>query len=365
VTESREVIVEAASSTYPIRIGRGLSGLIAAALRSEAERGARLAVITDTNVWAAQRDWLNSLGEGFEVLRLPAGEKSKSLKALGEALDFLAAQRLDRGGLLVAAGGGVVGDLAGFAAASYLRGIRFIQVPTTLLAMVDSSVGGKTGINISAGKNLVGAFHQPLCVYADIDLMGTMPQREFFAGMAEVLKYSLLQDGELFAQLEAKPILGSDDPRLEQVVERNCRTKAAVVKADERETASTGGRALLNLGHTFGHAIENVAGYGEYLHGEAVAVGLVAAAMLSCELGFIAQGDVARIQKAVSDHRLPTRLASPLPVERLLAAMRLDKKVKAGVIRFVILKEIGKAETLEHADMELVRRIWIRCGAGD
>ena len=180
--------------------------------------------------------------------------------------------------MAIAFGGGVVGDLTGFAAASWLRGIRFIQVPTTLLSMVDSSVGGKTGINIESGKNLVGAFHQPISVYEDLDLLASLPPREFAAGMAEVVKYGMLGDPELFDMLEAEPLLDFQDERLAGVVKRNCQLKADVVNADEKELAGSGGRALLNLGHTFGHAIENVAGYGDYLHGEAVSVGFVAAA---------------------------------------------------------------------------------------
>src|SRR6185295_4410937 len=194
--------------------------------------------------------------------------------------------KLDRGGVLFAVGGGVIGDLGGFAAAAWLRGIEYYQVPTTLLAMVDSSVGGKTGINLASGKNLVGAFHQPRAVFISTGLLSTLPPREFAAGMAEVIKYGLLGDAPLFAQLEEAPLTIAN-ARLAAVVRQCCALKARIVEADERETAKEGGRALLNLGHTFGHAIENVAGYGEYLHGEAVAIGLCAAARLSQKLGYI------------------------------------------------------------------------------
>lgn len=363
VSSAREVVVETALSKYPIHVGRNLGDALREQIKGIIAKGGRVVAVTDSNVRAAQEAWLAQLGEAVQVLTVPAGEKSKSLDVLGEVLDFLAENKLDRGGVVLAVGGGVVGDLAGFAAASYLRGIRFIQIPTTLLAMVDSSVGGKTGINISAGKNLVGAFHQPIAVYSDIDMLRTMPPREFAAGMGEVIKHGMLQDARLFDLLETAPILGPDDERLDEVVEWNCRIKAAVVNADEKETASSGGRALLNLGHTFGHAIENAAGYGEYLHGEAIGIGLVAAALLSEQLGFISSSDVDRVRAVVDSHRLPVRLHQPLPIEALMKAMRLDKKVKAGVIRFVIMKRIGKAETIESADMELVKSIWRACGA--
>src|SRR6185436_13759309 len=206
-----------------------------------------------------------------------------------------------------AVGGGVVGDLAGFAAASYLRGVDYYQVPTSLLAMVDSSVGGKTGINLAAGKNLVGAFHQPRGVFVATDLLATLPTREFAAGCAEIIKVGLLGDAELFARLERAPLtLVSGD--LADVIRRCCALKARVVEADEFETAKDGGRALLNLGHTFGHAIEQVTGYGAYLHGEAVAIGLCAAVRLSQKLGYITAIDVGRVESTVAAHALPTRL---------------------------------------------------------
>lgn len=329
-----------------------------------AGNGAKIAVVTETNVYNAQRDLFRMLEGVASIKVVPAGETSKSIEHFANILDYLAGQRLDRGGLVVAVGGGVIGDLAGYAAASYLRGVRFIQVPTTLLAMVDSSVGGKTGINIEAGKNLVGAFHQPIAVYTDLELLKTMPPREFASGMAEVIKHGMLADRELFELLEAQPILSARDERLPSVVERNCKIKAGVVNADEEETAASGGRALLNLGHTFGHAVENVAGYGEYLHGEAIGIGLVAAAVLSQEMGFINDIDVTRIRKVVSAHRLPTAMNKPLAVSRLLEAMQLDKKAKSGVIRFVIMKRIGQAETVESADMATIRQIW-KSGGGE
>jgi 3-dehydroquinate synthase len=296
------------------------------------------------------------------VLTLEAGEASKSLIGFGRALDFLAGHKLDRGGVLFAVGGGVIGDLGGFAAASYLRGIDYVQVPTTLLAMVDSSVGGKTGINLAAGKNLVGAFHQPRAVFISTQLLATLPAREFAAGMAEVIKYGLLGDRGLFDDLERTPLTVGDG-RLADVVRRCCALKARIVEADERETAAEGGRALLNLGHTFGHAIENVAGYGTYLHGEAVAIGLCAAARLSQKLGYITADEVGRVQRVVAAHALPTRLVAPLAYEALVGAMTRDKKVRAGGLRFVVLRRLGEAATQSDVPLELVRESLQEVGA--
>jgi len=246
--------------------------------------------------------------------------------------------------VLFAVGGGVIGDLGGFAAASWLRGIDFFQVPTTLLAMVDSSVGGKTGINLKAGKNLAGAFHQPRGVFVSTNLLATLPPREFAAGMAEVIKYGLLGDAALFVRLEKTPLTVAS-AELAGVIRTCCALKARIVEADERETAKDGGRALLNLGHTFGHAIENAAGYGSYLHGEAVAIGLSAAARLSRELGFLTADDVGRIDAALVAHALPTRLRAPLPLMALMTAVASDKKVRGGLPRFVVMEKIGRAVT--------------------
>jgi 3-dehydroquinate synthase len=300
---------------------------------------------------------------GAPVLSLEAGEGTKSLAGMEGVLDFLAEHKLDRGGALFAMGGGVVGDLGGFAAASWLRGIDFYQVPTTLLAMVDSSVGGKTGINIEAGKNLVGAFHQPRGVFISTNLLATLPPREFAAGMAEVIKYGLLGDAALFAALEASPLMPSD-PRLADIIRRCCELKARIVESDERETATEGGRALLNLGHTFAHAIESVAGYGSYLHGEAVAIGLCAAGRLSQKIGNTTEDDTVRIERNVAAHALPTRLRAPLAFSDLLPAMTRDKKVRSGELRFVVLKEIGEAATKGDVTPALVEATFREVGAG-
>jgi 3-dehydroquinate synthase len=317
------------------------------------------------------------------------GESAKSLQVLELVLDFLAAQRLDRTSALFVVGGGVIGDLGGFAAACYLRGIEYYQIPTTLLAMVDSSVGGKTGINLAAGKNLVGAFHQPRGVFIATDFLQTLPAREFAAGMAEVIKTALVGDPALWARLEALgPDSGESDPApraagsgarapltpespdLAEVIRRCCALKAAIVQADERELNPDGGRALLNLGHTFGHAIEQVAGYGTYLHGEAVAIGLAAATRLSVRLGLIGReaaarlGPVERIERVLLAHALPIRLRARLPLDDLMAAMARDKKVRSGKLRFIVPTSRGEATVAPQVGSALVEVIWKEIGAG-
>jgi len=339
---------------------------LVAAVRSEvdklAQTGRQAVVLTDRNVAHRQAEALRAMFGAAEMLVLEAGEETKSLREYGRVLDFLAEQRMDRTSVLFAVGGGVIGDLGGFAAASYLRGIEFFQIPTTLLAMVDSSVGGKTGINLKAGKNLVGAFHQPRAVYIATGLLATLPPREFAAGMAEVIKAGLLGDAALFEQLEHAP-LSFTSPELAWVIRACCALKARVVEADERELAKEGGRALLNLGHTFGHAIEQVTGYGVYLHGEAVAVGLAAAARLSARLGFLTAADVERVDRVVAAHALPVRLRTPLPVAKLMATMARDKKVRGGQLRFVVLKKFGEAATQSGIDPTLVESVWRELGA--
>lgn len=330
--------------SYPIHFGADLTPQLRAEVARLTAEGRKVAVVTDANLARAQAGFLAAAFGETPRLILPAGEETKSLAEFGRVLDFLAEHRMDRSAVLFAVGGGVIGDLGGFAAAAFLRGIAFQQVPTTLLAMVDSSVGGKTGINLQAGKNLVGAFHQPRAVYIATDLLATLPSREFAAGMAEVVKTGLLGDANLFARLERDP-LAATSADLAAVIRRCCALKARVVEADERETAKEGGRALLNLGHTFGHAIEQVTGYGRYLHGEAVAIGLSAAARLSQKLGYIGPADTARVEAALAAHALPVRLREPLPLDALLAAMARDKKVRAGALRFVVLRRLGEAAT--------------------
>ncbi|MCF3650917.1 3-dehydroquinate synthase [Synoicihabitans lomoniglobus] len=356
--------VSLGSRSYPIHFGANLRSLIAAEITRLRAEGRKVVIVTDRAVAEAQAEALGAMGDGVPTISVAAGEASKSATELARIWDFLAEQSVDRGGVVLAFGGGVVGDLAGFAAASYLRGVAFYQMPTTLLAMVDSSVGGKTGINLGAGKNLVGAFHQPQAVFVDTDLLTTLPPREFAAGMAEVIKYGLLGDAELFAELELTP-LGVDSLHLATVVRRCCEAKARIVEADEFETAASGGRALLNLGHTFAHAIEKNAGYGVYLHGEAVAVGLAAAARLSRELGLVDDATVARVERILTAHKLPIALRAPIGVGTLMRAMARDKKVRAGQLRFVVLEAVGQSATHDQVDHALVERVWREVGAAD
>jgi 3-dehydroquinate synthase len=354
--------VQLGDRSYPLHFGEDVPAQIRAEVARMREAGRKIAVLTDAQVAKAQSDRFAALFGDAPVLVVPAGESAKSLNEFGRALDFLAEKRIDRSGALFAFGGGVVGDLAGFAASAWLRGIDFYQVPTTLLAMVDSSVGGKTGINVVAGKNLVGAFHQPRGVFIDPAVLRTLPPREFAAGMAEVIKYGLLGDGALFTRLERQP-LTVESSDLAGIIRRCCEIKAEIVRADERELAKEGGRALLNLGHTFAHAIEQVAGYGAYLHGEAVAIGLSAASRLSQKLDIFSVAEVSRVESVLAAHQLPIRLRASLRLDDLLAAMARDKKVRAGLLRFVVLHGIGEARTRDSVPLELAEQAFRDVGA--
>jgi 3-dehydroquinate synthase len=289
---------------------------------------------------------LRGAGVSVTEIVLPDGERYKNWQTLNLIYDGLLADRCDRTTTIVALGGGVVGDLAGFAAATYQRGVPFIQVPTTLLAQVDSSVGGKTGINHPRGKNMVGAFWQPRLVVADTDTLSTLPDREFSAGMAEVIKYGFIRDIPFLEWLEANidRLMARDADALAYAIERSCANKAEVVASDERETAKDNGRALLNFGHTFGHAIETGVGYGEWLHGEAVAVGMSMAAELSRRLGWLGSAEVARVRDLMQWAKLPT-IGPSLGADRYLDLMGHDKKVLAGRLRLVLLKQLGEAIT--------------------
>ncbi|MBP7141620.1 MAG: 3-dehydroquinate synthase [Opitutaceae bacterium] len=357
-----EYVVKLGERSYPIFFGEGLSTAIGARREELKSAGRNVVAVLDATVAEEQREAVGAMTGDTPRLLVSPGETSKSLANLGRILDFMAAHRLDRSSVLIAIGGGVIGDLAGFAAASFLRGIPFWQVPTTLLAMVDSSVGGKTGINLSAGKNLVGAFHQPATVFVSTDMLGTLPAREFAAGTAEVIKCGLLGDPGLLERLEKSP-LSPRSSDLADVIRRCCEAKARVVEADEFERAAQGGRALLNLGHTFGHAIEQATAYGSYLHGEAVAIGLAAAARLSLKLGYLSPADVARVESLVLSHGLPVRLRDPISLSVLTEAMARDKKVRAGRLRFVVLKKLGEAVTQGDVDPGLASSAFREVGA--
>jgi 3-dehydroquinate synthase len=285
---------------------------------------------------------------------LPDGEQYKTLEVWNRIFDALLHARFGRDCTLVALGGGVIGDMTGFAAACYQRGVAFIQVPTTLLAQVDSSVGGKTGINHPAGKNMIGAFHQPLAVIADTSTLATLPQRELSAGLAEVLKYGLIRDASFLSWLEAHmaELLARDADALAYIIRLSCEIKADIVAADEHEA---GQRALLNLGHTFGHAIETAAGYGNWLHGEAVAVGICMAADLSARMGWLTEGDVARIRRLVTSAGLPVDAPADLSADRFLELMAIDKKVQDGQLRLVLLRHPGDALVTADVEPDLLR----------
>jgi 3-dehydroquinate synthase len=341
------VNVPLGNRSYEIKIAPGLLASLGDACARQ-KLGARCAIISDRNVAPkfAKTAQQNLKRAGFDsvLITVPAGETAKSLRSVQSCYDQLAAHRLERKSFVVALGGGVVGDLAGFVAATYLRGIAFVQVPTTLLAQVDSSVGGKVGVNLSAGKNLVGAFYQPKLVLCDLDSLRTLPEREFRAGLAEVIKYGIIYDETLFARLESdlEKFLTRDSKTLAQVIARCCEIKAEVVSQDETES---GLRAILNFGHTIGHAIENISGYGKYLHGEAISIGQVAAAKLSSKLSGLPETEAQRIEILFQRAGLPTKIKlNAARREKLFDAMKLDKKVSSGEIKFVLAKKIGEVE---------------------
>ncbi|MBI3415465.1 MAG: 3-dehydroquinate synthase [Verrucomicrobia bacterium] len=353
----RNVKVQLGGRSYSIVIGNQLLPRLGAECR-RLELGRRCAIISDRNVAPRFSPLaLRSLRDaGFEpeLLTVPAGETAKSLRTVQHCYDQFAAHRLERKSFVVALGGGVVGDLAGFVAATYLRSIPFVQVPTTLLAQVDSSVGGKVGVNLAAGKNLVGAFYQPRLVLCDLATLATLPPREFRAGLAEVIKYGIIYDASFFRRLEKDlPKLIQRDPTtLGAVVARCCAIKAEVVGQDETES---GLRAILNFGHTIGHALEAISGYGKYLHGEAISIGQIAAAKISAKLSGLSANEVGRIENLFRRAGLPTSVRlSPAQREKLFAAMQLDKKVSGGEIKFVLAKKIGHVVTGQKVSRALI-----------
>lgn len=329
--------------SYPIHIGRNLIG--DATLFAPALKSGRALIVTNDTVGPLYLEplarTLVSAGVRFDSVTLPDGEQYKDWATLMRVFDALLESRCERSTTLVALGGGVVGDMGGFAAATYQRGMPFIQVPTTLLAQVDSSVGGKTAINHPLGKNMIGAFYQPRMVVADVSTLGTLPDRELKAGLAEVIKYGLIRDEEFLVWLEAnmERLVARDSDALMFAIQRSCSSKAGIVVADETEQ---GVRALLNLGHTFGHAIETALGYGVWLHGEAVAAGTMMAAALSQRLGWLTEADVARIEALFVKAGLPVN-GPDLTSAEYLRLMAHDKKVEAGDIRLVLLRGIGHA----------------------
>lgn len=354
--------VSLAERSYPIHIGSGV--ISCASLLSPHIKQKKAVVVSNTTVAPLYLETLTAtlrqLGISVLPVVLPDGEQYKTWETLNQIFDELLTNHCERSTTLIALGGGVIGDMGGFAAACYQRGMPFIQVPTTLLSQVDSSVGGKTAINHPLGKNMIGAFYQPKLVLADISTLRTLPDRELKAGLAEVIKYGLIRDAEFFSWLEVnlERLLQRDEPALAYAVHRSCANKAAVVAADERET---GERALLNLGHTFGHAIETGLGYGAWLHGEAVAAGTLIAAELSCQLGWLSRETLIRIEKLFVQAGLPV-YGAPLGVGRYLELMRHDKKVQDGKMRLVLLRSIGEAVMSDIASEEqILAAIEARC----
>ncbi len=347
-----ELTVDLGTRSYPIYIGDHLLGQ-GELLRKHIPGNSALIVSNET-VAPLYLHQVRALLGGLrhECVILPDGEEYKNLDILNRIYDALLNHRLDRNTTVIALGGGVVGDMAGFAAASYQRGVHLIQIPTTLLALVDSSVGGKTGVNHALGKNMIGAFYQPRAVIADTSTLNTLPQRELSAGLAEVIKYGLIKKPEFFHWLNAHmdALLARDPKALAGAIEVSCRTKAEVVAADERES---GQRALLNLGHTFGHAIETGLGYGHWLHGEAVGAGMCMAARMSHDLGWLSATDCAAIIAQIERAQLPIHAPREMSQQQFIELMSVDKKVLDGVLRLVLLKRIGHAivssdYTLEH-----------------
>ncbi len=345
--------VDLADRSYPIHIG---AGVLANAALWESVRGRDLRLITDENVAAHHLAGVRAaLGLEEKSIRvLPAGEPQKSWDNAGALLDWLLQTRLPRDGCLIALGGGVIGDLVGFCAAIYQRGVDFVQVPTTLLAQVDSSVGGKTGVNHPLGKNMVGAFHQPQIVLADTDALRTLPRRELLAGVAEIIKYGMLGDRSFLDWIDAHldALLALDTTTVAEAVRRSCEMKAQIVGRDERES---GERALLNLGHTFAHAIETWTGYGEWLHGEAVATGLCMAAKLSSRLGWITEQDAERCIALIGRAGLPTLPPRGMQPDDFMRLMALDKKVASGKLRLVLLRAVGSACVTGDFDPQALR----------
>jgi 3-dehydroquinate synthase len=348
--------VELGSRSYPILIGAGLLGQ--SELLGQHIPARDVLIVSNTTVAPLYLDALSAalLPRRIVEVVLPDGESHKTLANVARILDVLVANRFGRDCMVIALGGGVVGDMAGFAAASYQRGVSFVQVPTTLLSQVDSSVGGKTGVNHPGGKNLIGAFHQPTAVLADTRTLSTLPPRELRAGLAEVIKYGLICDAGFFVWLEThmEELLAGEPAALAHVIHRSCEIKAEIVGRDEREQ---GDRALLNLGHTFGHAIESATGYKQWLHGEAIGAGLLMAAAMSRECGLMAAEDVVRVQRLIARTGLPTHIDAVSP-ESALEYMRIDKKVQSGRIRLILLRKIGDAFiTADYSEPALERTL--------
>lgn len=364
----QQLVVEIPQRQYPIFVADGLLADTQKLRELLLERiqGRQVAIITNEVVAPLYLDALLQALDGLQVdvMQMADGEAQKNLQVYQQTMDFLLGARHNRSTCLIALGGGVVGDLCGFVAATFQRGVDFVQIPTTLLAQVDSSVGGKTAVNHPQGKNMIGAFHQPVAVLADTATLSTLPSREYAAGLAEVVKYGVIEDAAFFEFLEqhSDDLLAKDGAVLSQVILRCCAIKAEVVSADERES---GRRAILNYGHTFGHGIEKLCGYGQWLHGEAVAIGMVMAARLSVAVAGLDESVVTRLTELLTRLGLPTALDQAsrevATVEAMMDVMGLDKKVVDGRLRFIVASELGQVQVRDDIDAAVVREVLAQC----
>ena len=358
----RTVTVNLGQRSYPIELGEGLLSRLGELMKAQGI-GGRVAVVSNpvvAGLYAEEiRDSLRDAGYDNALVLIPEGEAHKNTASLGLIYDALVERRFDRSAALIALGGGVIGDITGFAAATFLRGIGYVQVPTTLLAQVDASVGGKTAVNHDQGKNLIGAFHQPRLVVIDMKTLRTLPEREFAAGMAEVIKHGIIQDAGYFGFLEEEmdSLMRLDAEAVETAVAGSCRIKAAVVEQDEREDDR---RAILNFGHTVGHALESFTAYERFLHGEAVAIGMIQAATLSAGRGLLSNAELERIEALVRRAGLPWQIPDDIALEDLVAGMALDKKSHAGKIKFVLCEGIGSTRFQWFSAAEIVRELTSR-----
>ncbi|TNF53053.1 3-dehydroquinate synthase [bacterium] len=355
--DTQEVPVALGERSYTIVIGR--KALQHLGLRLKEFRPSQVAIISNKTVFPLYKDFLqrsfDNSGIKHDIFLIPDGEEYKDLLWASYLYGELLKARFDRNSMLVAFGGGVIGDITGFVASTYMRGIQYVQVPTTLLAQVDSSVGGKTGVNHPMGKNMVGTFYQPSLVLIDIDTLKTLPPQEFRSGMAEIIKYGIISDRELFNSLERNrdDIFMAGDS-LVTILQRSCEIKAAIVSQDEKES---GLRAILNFGHTIGHAVETVTGYRRFLHGEAIAIGMCYAADLAVRLGMLPNKDAARIKKLVDLYALPTSIPGNINVPDIMSAMEIDKKVQSGRLRFVLPESIGRVKIVEDVDRKIIKEV--------
>ncbi len=352
----KKIVVNLGERSYPILIGEGL--LDSKGLFDEFIKGKKVCIVTNSTIAEHYLDKLQSNLTDYQTSAfiIEDGEQFKTMRTYTQILDFLLSWKVDRKSTVIALGGGVVGDVAGFAAASCLRGINFIQIPTTLLAQVDSSVGGKTGVNHKMGKNLIGAFYQPSCVVADLSTLDTLSSREFSSGMAEVIKYGLIRDSDFFDWIEANAvnIKAMHKPHLSHIVARSCEIKAEIVSKDEKEY---GLRAILNLGHTFGHAIEAALGYGQWLHGEAISAGMIMATSMSKAMGDIDDSTLVRVTKLFSEFNLPVGPPESMSKQQMKGLMAYDKKTVDSSIRLILLEQLGNAYVSNDYPDELLDQI--------